>query len=409
MSFGRGWFESEEDYGNRVRLESCEAEVESNTGNRPSRGVFESDEGYRERVTQQAYEERISNLDGARPSQGWLESKEEYGARLEKKANESVVRKATDSTPQSGFFESDEEYKKRIRKEANELFIAGVKGERPSQGWLEGDHDYRSRIAFKAQELRADGAYMPPKQETSSVGWTSDDSCGGPAAVATPPPSVNAAAGTEPGVGQVGAIFGLVVVGFTIASWTLGVQNNPAPQTAAPEMASPEISQQPAEVVVDESAASGSSMEAESAKNVEVSVAETAGEESSVLPDLFLPFPREEATEVVAEVLSKTWRLGNSVKEGDAKEGAVTLESEERELRRLGKNWKVRFVIGLEPVGSETRLVSRVVCRRGGGDSWAIETERCAAKFGGKFERKLEAAVEKRMNEARKRRSAWDR
>lgn len=409
MSSARGFFEGQEEYEDRIRLEAKEAEVESLAGTRPSRGFFEGDKEYEERVTRQAYEERVASLDGARPSQGWFESKPDYDRRLEKTANESVVRSATDSKPGAGFFESEEAYLIRVRKEANEHFIAGVKGEKPTQGFFQGDHDYRSDIAHRARVLRADGKSLAPKGETASVGWTSEDYSSASVPVSAAIPAVETAvpsSGTE-GVGRVAVVNCLLVVGAVLVAMALNRRAKEEIQMEPPAVVATDAPAQPP-VEVESVPPNPISAEA-GALTIESKVGEVAGGESSALPELFLPFPPNEAIEIVGAVWRKTWRLEHSVQSDEPSAGASILESDERVFRRIGKNWKVRFVVGLVADGSETRLVSRVVCRRGEGDEWESETERCAAKFGAKFERKLEAAVEKRVKEARERRPAWDR
>lgn len=409
MSSGRGLFESQEDYESRISLESKEAEVESLAGTRPSRGFFEGDKEYEERVTRQAYEERVASLDGTRPTQGLFESDEVYGKRLEKTANESVVRSATDSKPGAGFFESEEAYLIRVRKEANEHFIAGVKGEKPTQGFFQGDHEYRSDIARMARVLRADGKALAPKEETASVGWRSEDCSMGSVVVSAAMPDVATAAPSSEtdGASWTAVVYCLLVAGAILAGMALNPRAKEDRMTESPAVAATEApSQAPIEP---EFVTSRSASEEAGATTIESKVAEVASGESCALPDLFLPFPPSEAIEIVGAVLKKTWRLEHSLRSDELHAGTSIMESDGRVFRRIGKNWKVRFVVGLIADGSETRLVSRVVCRRGGGDEWESETERCAAKFGGKFERKLEAAVEKRVKEARKRRPAWDR
>lgn len=409
MSSGRGLFESQEDYESRISLAAKEAEVESLAGTRPSRGFFEGDKEYEERVTRQAYEERVASLDRARPSQGWFESKPDYDRRLEKTANESVVRSATDSKPGAGLFESEEAYLIRVRKEANEHFIAGVKGEKPTQGFFQGDHDYRSDIAHMARVLRADGKSLAPKEETASVGWRSEDYSAASVPVSAAMPAVETAAPppVTDGTGRAAVLNCLLVVGAVLVAMAINPRAKEERPMEPPAVAATDAPVQPSVEV--ESVSSNPISEEAGALTIESKVAEVAGGESSALPELFLPFPPNEAAEIVGGVWKKTWRLEHSVLSDEPHAGASILESDERVFRRIGKNWKVRFVVGLISDGSETRLVSRVVCQRGGGDKWGSETERCAAKFGGKFERELEAAVEKRVKEARKRRPAWDR
>jgi hypothetical protein len=56
MSPTKGWFESDEDYRNRVAREADERTIEDSTGSAPSRGWFESGEDYRNRVAREADE-----------------------------------------------------------------------------------------------------------------------------------------------------------------------------------------------------------------------------------------------------------------------------------------------------------------------------------------------------------------
>lgn len=180
MSPSQGWFESDDDYRNRVSKEADERTIKESTGSEPSQGWFESDENYRDRISREANEHIIEDSGGSRPSQGWFESDEAYSERISREANERVIEDSTGASPSQGWLESNNDYETRIRKEANEQTIARGSSSKPNQGWLEGDHAYRSRIAHEARETRASGRSDSPSNygyihsATSSSASSSD-------------------------------------------------------------------------------------------------------------------------------------------------------------------------------------------------------------------------------------------
>lgn len=155
MSPERGWFESEEDYRQRVAQEADESTIENSTGEAPSRGWVESESDYRERIAQEANERRIEDSTGDAPSRGWFESDDSYRKRIEQEANERTIEDSSGSAPSRGWFESSDDYNTRVRKEANERIVEDSTGSAPTRGLFEGDHEYRSRIAHEAREARA--------------------------------------------------------------------------------------------------------------------------------------------------------------------------------------------------------------------------------------------------------------
>lgn len=153
----QGWFESDEDYRQRIAQEADERSIEESTGSTPSQSWFENDDEYRSRIAEEANEARIEQSTGSTPSQGWFEGADDYRERIATEANEAVIEGATGSAPSRGWFESDEAYEVRVRMEANEHVVSEA-GDTPRQGWFEGNHEYRSRIAHEARETRAKGS-----------------------------------------------------------------------------------------------------------------------------------------------------------------------------------------------------------------------------------------------------------
>ena len=174
MSSGQGFFESDDDYRDRVAREADERTIEESTGSAPSRGFFESDDEYRDRISQEANERRIEDSTGSSPSKGWIESDEDYRDRIAREANERTIEDSTGTTPSRGWFESEGDYDIRVRREANEQIITGS-GASPSRGLFESDHDYRSRIAHEARQVRSSGSSKDVR-ETSSASSSDSDS-----------------------------------------------------------------------------------------------------------------------------------------------------------------------------------------------------------------------------------------
>lgn len=172
MTSNQGWFESDEDYRNRVAKEADEHTIEQSSGAAASQGWFESDDSYRERIANEANELRIENSTGSKPSQGWFESDDSYSDRISREANERAIESATGSAPSQGWFESDENYDIRVRKEANEQIIKNGTGSSSKQGWFEGDHNYRSRVAHEARLLRANNG--DGKRDTTASAFVTD-------------------------------------------------------------------------------------------------------------------------------------------------------------------------------------------------------------------------------------------
>lgn len=179
MSASQGFFESDDDYADRIRHEANEHTIEESTGSAPSQGFFEKDDRYHERISQEARESIVEDLTGSAPSRGFLENDDSYRQRLEHEANEAVVEHAMGSAPSQGFVEDDEDYNTRVRQESNEQIIESGTGTSPRQSWLEGDHDYRSRIAHEARELRArDRSEYSTSDHAASSGTSGGSSSG---------------------------------------------------------------------------------------------------------------------------------------------------------------------------------------------------------------------------------------
>jgi hypothetical protein len=158
MSTGRKqrFFESDDDYRERMTREADEGRIERTTGDAPSQGFFESDEGYEDRISREADEGVIEDSSGSKPSQGWCESDDRYEERIEREANERTIEDVTGDAPSQCWFESDGHYERRIEREADEATIERSTGEKPSQGWLESDSDYAERISCEADEHDSD-------------------------------------------------------------------------------------------------------------------------------------------------------------------------------------------------------------------------------------------------------------
>jgi hypothetical protein len=151
----QGFFESDDDYRDRMEREANEETISRLTGSEPSQGFFESDADYADRVSKEANEHTIQENTGSSPRQSFFESDDAYVDRIEKEANESTVGRSTGGTSRQGIFESDSDYTTRVRKEANENSLTDQSGERPKQGFFEGDYEYRKRINHEANVSRA--------------------------------------------------------------------------------------------------------------------------------------------------------------------------------------------------------------------------------------------------------------
>ena len=159
---GQGWFESDDDYQQRMSREANEATVERLSGSAPRQGFFESDEDYASRITDEANSAVIEHYSGDSPRQGWLESDSDYRHRIAEEAHESTIESLSGSAPRQGWLEDSDDYRHRIRHEANAALLEGL-GEAARQGWFESDSDFRSRVSLAARELRAE------------QGWSSDE------------------------------------------------------------------------------------------------------------------------------------------------------------------------------------------------------------------------------------------
>lgn len=158
MTSGRkqGWFETDDDYHDRIRREADEGRIHRTTGDAPSRGWFESDDDYSNRISREADERTVEKSTGSRPGHGWFESDSDYEKRVEREANERTVEDVTGGAPSQGWFESDDDYRHRVEREADEATIERATGERPSHGWFESDSDYEQRISQEADEHDSD-------------------------------------------------------------------------------------------------------------------------------------------------------------------------------------------------------------------------------------------------------------
>lgn len=163
----QGFFESDEDYAQRVARQADERSVELATGEKPSQGFFESDETYAKRIRRAADESEIKLSSGERPSQGFFESDADYQQRISLEAKRSVVASQDESRASQGFFEEDRAYRQRMSRQSDEAAIERETGSKPSQGFFESDEDYRNRIWHEARELRAAREFDEPEHESS--------------------------------------------------------------------------------------------------------------------------------------------------------------------------------------------------------------------------------------------------
>ena len=60
------------------------------------------------------------------PNQGWFESDDDYRQRVAQEADERTIEDSTSSAPSQGWFESDDTYSERIHREANECTVKGL-------------------------------------------------------------------------------------------------------------------------------------------------------------------------------------------------------------------------------------------------------------------------------------------
>jgi hypothetical protein len=151
----QGFFESDNDYRERIAREADERTIESNTGDEPKQGFFESDDDYRERISEEADESVIEAVTDDAPKQGFFENDDHYRDRISLEADESTIEDSTGDAPSQGFFESDDHYRDRVSVEADESIIEKATGDAPSQGFFESDDSYRERVAEEADEHRA--------------------------------------------------------------------------------------------------------------------------------------------------------------------------------------------------------------------------------------------------------------
>lgn len=152
----QGFFESDDDYRERISLEADEQTIENATGEAPSQGFFEGDDDYRERIRLEADEATIEDVTEEEPSQGFFEKDDDYVERITLEADERIIEDLGEEAPSQGFFESDSAYRERIAIEADECTIEDATGDAPSQGFFESDDDYHDRISKEADEHRAD-------------------------------------------------------------------------------------------------------------------------------------------------------------------------------------------------------------------------------------------------------------
>lgn len=156
MSSKQGFFESDEDYRDRISREADERTIENVSGEAPRQGFFESDNDYRARISREADEHTVEDSTGDAPSQGFFESDRDYRDRVSHEADERTVEDNTGDAPRQGFFESDDDYHDRVAHESNESVIERATGDSPRQGFFESDDDYQSRVSQEADEIRSD-------------------------------------------------------------------------------------------------------------------------------------------------------------------------------------------------------------------------------------------------------------
>lgn len=152
----KGFFESDDDYRERMSREADEGRIERTTGDAPSKGFFESQDDYEERIGREADEETVHDSTGSNPSKGFFESSDDYTDRVEREAHESIIEDVTGSAPSKGFFESQSDYEHRIEREADEATIERATGSAPSKGFFESQSDYEDRISREADEHDSD-------------------------------------------------------------------------------------------------------------------------------------------------------------------------------------------------------------------------------------------------------------
>lgn len=167
-TMSKRFFESDEDYHNRISQESDERTIAESAGSAPSQGFFESDQDYRNRISQEANECIIETSAGSAPAQGFFENDQDYRNRTSQEANERTIEKSSGSTPSQGFFESDQDYRSRINQEANEGTIQQFGGSAPSKRLFESRRDYRKRIHVEAREHKATTRTTSEKDHKSS-------------------------------------------------------------------------------------------------------------------------------------------------------------------------------------------------------------------------------------------------
>jgi hypothetical protein len=151
----QGFFESNDDYRERISREADERTIENNTGDAPKQGFFEGDGNYRGRISEEADESIIEEVTDDAPKQGFFEGDNNYRDRISLEADESTIEDATGDAPKQGFFENNDDYRERVSVEADESIIEKATGDAPSQGFFESDDSYQERISEEANEHRA--------------------------------------------------------------------------------------------------------------------------------------------------------------------------------------------------------------------------------------------------------------
>lgn len=99
--------------------------------------------------------------------QAFFESDEEYAQRLDRLAKERTIERAAGRKPYQRFFESDEDYAQRLTREAHESQIRLMSGDAPSQGLFESLKGYEQRIAVEARQSDLNGAINAWKAQYS--------------------------------------------------------------------------------------------------------------------------------------------------------------------------------------------------------------------------------------------------
>lgn len=124
----------------------------------------------------------------------------------------------------------------------------------------------------------------------------------------------------------------------------------------------------------------------------ESAVSTALGPDALQIPDLLIPLPRDAAITLVRDVWREKWEVESTEKVG-WENGFSLYETEERLIKKIGKDWRIRFSGAFVERGQQTWLLTRILCQRGSGSRWASEENACIKKHAVKFEKDIESAV----------------